>query len=294
MSDAQKAARDANVRLIRAYVNLVAVMADALARVEKKVPFRSSLVRRAMQLVFEETLDREWLLVALARLPRGPDALAQRLAAVAALTLAVTRQLMLSPATTVELCVAALFHDLSRIPPEAPPPGQLGLRSALRCSADVLTDEVCHQTSVALEWALPLSTNPRSSARVIAPASVFELLTQPGPGRPAVGTDHVMRLLGQLAGQRLDETSVELFVRTLGFYPPGTPVQLSDGTTAIVTRPPADANVAQPTVRPYDQGGVLGIETSLTGIPGLMVRQVIPATVNPLRPWLEVSPATGA
>lgn len=288
-SDEQRAVRDANLRLIRAYVGLVTVTGDAIARLAQQQPWRSSLLRRAMQQVFEEAFDKEWLLVALGRMPRGPDGLAQRLSAVAAFTLAMTRKLLLSPADTVELCMAALVHDLSRVPPEPEPPGQLGLRSALRCSADVLNDEVCHQTSVALEWALPLSTNPRASARVLGPPSVFELLTQPGPNRPPVGSDHAMRLLGQLGGQRLDATAVELFVRTLGFYPPGTSVQLSDGSTAIVVAPPSDANVAQPTVRPYQANGALGRELSLTGNPNLMVRQEIRATVNPLRAWLEPS-----
>jgi hypothetical protein len=287
LSDEQRAARDANLRLIRAYVGLVTVVGDALGRLAQKTPWRTSLLRRAMQNVFEEAFDKEWLLVALGRMPRGPDGLAQRLSAVAAFTLVMTRRMLLTPADTVELCMAALVHDLSRVPPEPEPPGQLGLRSALRCSADVLTDEVCHQTSVALEWALPLATNPRATARIIAPASVFELLTQPGPNRLPVGTDHVMRLLGQLAGQRLDATAVELFVRTLGFFPPGTSVQLSDGTTAIVVAPPADSNVAQPTVRPYQANGALGTELTLSGNPSLMVRQEVPATVNPLRAWLE-------
>lgn len=287
LSDEQRAQREANLRLVRAYVGLVTVMSDALGRLSQKQPWRTSLLRRAMQSVFEEAFDKEWLLVALGRLPRGPDGLAQRLSAVAAYTLVLTRQMLLSPADTVELCMAALVHDLSRLPPEPEPPGQLGLRSALRCSADVLTDEVCHQTSVALEWALPLSTNPRATARLIAPASVFELLTQPGPSRPPVGSDHAMRLLGQLAGQRLDGTAVELFVRTLGFFPPGTTVQLSDGSAAVVVAPPSDTNVAQPRVRPVDAKGGLGREFSLTGNPDLMVRQEVRATVNPLRAWLE-------
>ncbi|MBL8920460.1 MAG: hypothetical protein JNJ54_16470 [Myxococcaceae bacterium] len=287
LSDEQRAQREANLRLVRAYVGLVTVMGDALGRLAQKQPWRTSLLRRAMQNVFEEAFDKEWLLVALGRLPRGPDGLAQRLSAVAAFTLVLTRQMLLSPADTVELCMAALVHDLSRVPPELEPPGHLGLRSALRCSADVLTDEVCHQTSVALEWALPLSTNPRATARLIAPPSIFELLTQPGPNRPPVGSDHVMRLLGQLAGQRLDSTAVELFVRTLGFFPPGTSVQLSDGSMAVVVAPPSDANVAQPRVRPLDAKGGLGRELSLSGNPDLMVRQEIRPTVNPLRAWLE-------
>lgn len=287
MSDQDRAAREANLRLVRAYANLVAVMRDAIARLEKQAPFRSSLVRRAMQLVFEEALEREWLLVALARLPRGPDAIAQRLSAVAALTLVMTRRLLLTPANTVELCVAALFHDLSRLPGEPQPPSALGLRSVMRCSADALTDEVCHQASVALEWAGPVAT-ARGSARFIAVPSVFELMTQAGPGRPAAATDDVMRLLNQLAGERLDGNVVELFVRTLGFFPPGTAVRLSDGTAAIAVRPPGDgAQLDQPAVRRYDDAGKLSPEEALGGNPALTVREAIVPTVNPLRAWVD-------
>jgi len=273
-------------RLVRAYAQLVVVMRDALARLGRQEPYRTTAVRRAMQHVFEEALEREGLLVALARLPRGPDAVAQRLAAVSAYCLAMTRRLLLSPRDSVDLCVSALFHDLSRLPGEPMPPSAFGVRSLVRVSADVLTPEVMHQSATALEWDAPAKSAP-PTARFIAVASLFELLTQPAPGRPGIAVNDVMGLLGQLGGSRLDENVVRLFTHTVGFYPPGTAVQLSDGTSAVVKRPPLEEHpLDQPLVRRYDKA-FAPVETQVGSEPGLVVRGAIPPTLNPLRAWLE-------
>lgn len=278
--------KEANLKLVRAYAQLVVVLRDGLARLGRQEPYRTAAVRRAMQHVFEEALDREGLLVGLARLPRGPDAVAQRQAAVAAYCLAMTRRLLLSPKDSVDLCVTALYHDLSRLPGEPLPPSAFGLRSALRVSADVLTDEVMHQAATALEWdAGPKTATP--TARFIAVPSLFELLTQPAPGRPAIAVNDAMGLLGQLSGVRLDENVVRLFTHTVGFYPPGTVVQLSDGTHAVAKRPPLEEHpLDQPLVRRFDKAFAM-VETQIGQDPGLVVRGPLPPTINPLRAWLE-------
>lgn len=278
--------KESYLRLVRAYAQLVVVMRHAVATMASQQPYRTSAVRRAMQHVFEEALDREGLLVALARLPRGPDAVGQRLAAVAAYVLAMTRRLLLAPKDSVELCVTALFHDLSRLPGEPMPPSAFGVRSALRTSADVLTPEVMHQVAAALEWAEPPKI-AAVTARFIAVPSLLELLSQPGPGRPAIAINDAMRMLGQLGTIRLDEHVVRLFTHTVGFYPPGTVVLLSDGTHAVVKRPPKDdMPLDQPLVRRFDTG-FAAVETQLGSEPGLVIRGVASPTLNPLRAWLE-------
>jgi hypothetical protein len=279
--------RESQLRLVRAYAQLVVVMRDALARLGRQEAFRTTAARRAMQHVFEEALEREDLLVALARLPRGPDAIAQRLAAVAAFCLVMTRRLLLSPRDSVDLCVAALFHDFSRLPGEPLPPSAFGVRSVVRASADVLTDEVMHQSAIAVEWAAP-ARDASATARFLAVPSLFELLSQPGPGRPAIAVNDVMGVLGQLGGTRLDENVVRLFTHTLGFYPPGTVVLLSDGSHAVVKRPPPEEHpLDQPLVRRFDARAFAAVETQLGREPGLVIKGAVSPTLNPLRAWFE-------
>lgn len=285
MSEASQQ-KESMARLVRAYAQLVVVMRDALARLGRQEPFRTTAVRRAMEHVFEEALDREGLLVALARLPRGPDAVAQRLAAVSAYCVVMTRRLLLSPRDSVDLCVTALFHDLSRLPGEPLPPSAFGVRSLVRVSADVLTPEVMHQSATALEWAAP-PASATATARFLAVPSLFELLSQPAPGRPAIAPNAVMGLLGQLGGLRLDENVVRLFSHTVGFFPPGTVVQLSDGSTAVVKAPPReDTPLDQPLVRRFDKT-FAPTETQLGQELGLVIRGAISPTLNPLRAWLD-------
>ena len=285
MNDPRKE-RELNLRTIRAYAQLLAVMRDAMGRLQNKQAPRTAVARSAMQELFEETLDREWLVTALARFPRAPDATHQRLCAVAAYVLVLTRRLLLSPADAVELCTAALFHDLSMLPGEPMPPGALGARSVVRSLSDPPTDEVLHQATVALEWLLP-PAGSGPTARFIAVPSMFELLSQPGPGRPAVEPDDAMRLLPQLSGERLDDVVVHLFVRHFGFYPPGTAVRLNDATFAIVRKPPRDGEpLDQPTVRRYDKA-FANTDIDLRGDPSLAITGAVPPTLNPLRAWID-------
>ncbi|MHC4607810.1 MAG: HD-GYP domain-containing protein [Planctomycetota bacterium] len=74
-------------------------------------------------------------------------------------------------------------------------------------------------------------------SRIVAIAETFDALTSHRPYRPAFLPDEAIRILISLAGKRLDESLVHIFVRTVGLYPPGTLLLLSTGEKAIAFHP---------------------------------------------------------
>jgi HD-GYP domain-containing protein (c-di-GMP phosphodiesterase class II) len=85
---------------------------------------------------------------------------------------------------------------------------------------------------------LPSGWSPSLASRIIQIADTYDALTsrrvyRQHPVRP----DRVLAYMLENAGMRFDPVLVKLFVTILGLYPPGTAVELDEGSIGIVVRP---------------------------------------------------------
>lgn len=83
---------------------------------------------------------------------------------------------------------------------------------------------------------VPLGPKPDLFSRIVAVADTFDALTSRRPYRRAEQRERALDVLLSGAGPHYDPRIVKVFVRMLGFYPPGSLVELSDGSTAMVIR----------------------------------------------------------
>lgn len=89
---------------------------------------------------------------------------------------------------------------------------------------------------------------PDLFSRIVAIADTFDALTSRRPYRRAEQRQRALDVLLSGAGPHYDARIVKVFVRMLGFFPPGSVVQLNDGTAAVVVRNNHDA-LAKPQVK---------------------------------------------
>jgi len=90
------------------------------------------------------------------------------------------------------------------------------------------------------------------AARVIAIADRFDKLTNPIDYRRAISPSEALALMWTKEKSGYDTVLLQLFVRAMGVYPPGSIVQLSDGRIgAVVTSAPTD-NPLSPHVMIYE------------------------------------------
>lgn len=81
-----------------------------------------------------------------------------------------------------------------------------------------------------------------NTARMVALADSYAALTAPREYRPLLSPRQAMKqMLGEEA-QLLDARLGKVFLSQLGLYPPGTPVKLKNGDTAVVTEKGATIN----------------------------------------------------
>lgn len=73
-------------------------------------------------------------------------------------------------------------------------------------------------------------------ARICAIADAFDALTTPRPYREAFSPYQAMRTLVGLGMTHFDPDILQIFLRKVSLYPPGTLVKLNDGATAVVVR----------------------------------------------------------
>ncbi|HVR84859.1 MAG TPA: HD domain-containing phosphohydrolase, partial [Planctomycetota bacterium] len=81
-------------------------------------------------------------------------------------------------------------------------------------------------------------THPYS--RIVAIAETFDALTTDRPYRSAYLPDAAIRILSRLGGERLDRRLTLAFIQSIGLYPAGTVVELSDQSIGIVFHPSGD------------------------------------------------------
>jgi hypothetical protein len=249
---------DDRQNLLRAYVLLALAIKSAAEDTKKKRAPRIAQLRRAIHGLADASLDLGGLLVAITRFPSLSGEPEFHLASTTALVLLMGRRLGLSRPALSELCLAAALHDLSRAD-RMEANGEhaelahridaVPLESALRIAGGDVGPEILAYACAALEHRLPLERNPCASARIIAVACAYDLLTESSPIRAAIAPDHALSLIRAHA-DRFDPIATELFASVAGVFPPGTLVRLSSGETGVVLEPPIDArHFAQPPVK---------------------------------------------
>jgi putative nucleotidyltransferase with HDIG domain len=71
-------------------------------------------------------------------------------------------------------------------------------------------------------------------ARIVGIANLYDNLCNPPDAKDAMTPKNAMALLFQKYKDRLDAQIVQRFIQTMGVYPPGTIVKLSDGSIGLV------------------------------------------------------------
>jgi len=198
---------------------------------------------------------------------------------VAVLSLILGLKMSLSRPRLAELAMAAMLHDIgkARLPKELmEKPGsfteeerkqlshhpELGIRALL--AVKPYNESLLKRILVIAEHHHPLKTHPEIHpySRIIAIAETFDALTTDRPYRPGFAPDIAVQILAKLAGERLDPTLTTAFIQTIGLYPSGTLVELSDHSLAIVSHPhPEVSGWRTPTVRLL---GLKGMDKSRT------------------------------
>ncbi len=244
------------IRVLRAYGLLVATLEELIERLQRGR--RASLVpvRRAAQELVCLPEETEPLQMGLLSLPHMRDTLAGRLAFVGLLVLLLSRRLGRAGHEVRDLCVAGALAGVGRAvgaeyvfaPPERVaaaggfleglgwllPASGTGRPAALRVIASL---EQRHAQG--RRRGHPLS-------RMVAVADAYERLTARSPRGEGLSADQALVVMRRASD--LDAEVVRLLLETLGLFPVGAVVRLSDGRTAVVISPnpeaPAMPNVA--------------------------------------------------
>jgi HD-GYP domain-containing protein (c-di-GMP phosphodiesterase class II) len=250
-ADAFDAETSPQQAVVRQYSLLVVYLRRIVEALHKGTPTRLAGLRRMLQALADASEGHEPLLIALTafeQFQRQPQAHQARCAAFALL---IGRRLGLPRATLIDLALAALFHDVARedgpdASGAAPAAGsgrpiaeevrRIALGTMLRmCHSGVGLDSHL-RLAVARDVWQPLQPAPGPSvpARLLAVACAFDLLTRPAPPRRGLTPDHALRILVAHAGTRYDLRAVRALASAIGIYPPGTVVDLTDGSVAAV------------------------------------------------------------
>jgi HD-GYP domain-containing protein (c-di-GMP phosphodiesterase class II) len=128
------------------------------------------------------------------------------------------------------------------------------------------------------------------AARVLALVNRYDRLCTPeAPGREALMPSEALATLFRSLAGKYDKALLSSMIKLLGVYPPGTVVQLSDGTLALVVSPGATS--LQPRVLIYSPEVARDDAPTmdLADEPGLKVAEAIrPATLPPdVLEWLN-------
>ncbi len=74
------------------------------------------------------------------------------------------------------------------------------------------------------------------SAQILSLADIYGAMVKPRGNREGVPGKDVLRKIFMNRGAMAEDKLVQIFIKTLGIYPPGSFVKLENGETAIVTR----------------------------------------------------------
>lgn len=82
----------------------------------------------------------------------------------------------------------------------------------------------------------PIEVSPNLLSRIVSVADTFDAMTSRRPYRRADHRERALDVLLTGAGSHYDPRLVRVFIRMLGYFPPGSVVELDDGSTAVVVR----------------------------------------------------------
>jgi hypothetical protein len=256
------------------------------------------LVQHMVDLVHEDPSPLVGLTTVKSMVPGGAVRMVRTHAAnVAILSVVVAREARLGRNDQVEVGLAGLLHDVGL------DATQDTSRHALHGAECLLqlgpVDHVARPALVALEHHLEPEASGGAPAgerdaatRVVRIADAYDTLTARGPSgaRP----DRVLRFLLHESGSRFDAPLVKLFARSLGAYPPGTTVRLTNGEVGVVLRSCRDVNrLDRPLVRVLRDasGRVLDgcLTVDLAAPSGTRTERRIAASIDPAP--LGIAPA---
>lgn len=92
------------------------------------------------------------------------------------------------------------------------------------------------------------------AARIVAIANRFDNLTNPTDPRRALSPSEALASMWSHEKAAFDVTLLQLFVRAMGVYPPGSLVQLSDAHTGVVVASASTENPLRPQVLIHEAG----------------------------------------
>lgn len=128
-----------------------------------------------------------------------------------------------------------------------------GVKSA--CLSRQVLEAILHHHERADGSGYPLGlSGPRVplAARIVSIANRFDNLTNPTDPRRALSPSEALASMWSKEKTAFDVTLLQLFVRAMGVYPPGSLVQLNDARTGVVVASAATENPLRPQVLVYD------------------------------------------
>jgi HD-GYP domain-containing protein (c-di-GMP phosphodiesterase class II) len=87
----------------------------------------------------------------------------------------------------------------------------------------------------------PVDGKPDLLSRIVTVVDTFDAMTSRRPYRRADQRQRALDVLVSGSGSHYDPRVVRVFLKMLGFYPPGSVVRLADGSVAVVVRNNPDA-----------------------------------------------------
>jgi len=174
---------------------------------------------------------------------------------VAVLTMMLAKELAFSPEDIKLLGVGCLFHDIGKIEiPDRIVNKNFGLT---RAEQNLLQQHVFYGQQIAEKLNLPKAVNDiigqhheyadgsgypnflrgdkiAPLARIVAITNTYDnLCNRPNPADSMSPYEAMAHMFGHMRKQ-FDAPALNLFIRSMGIYPPGTIVKLSDGTLGMV------------------------------------------------------------
>lgn len=178
--------------------------------------------------------------IARARVDKNTRAISRHSSQVAMLSLLIGREVGLPDTALADLGVTACYHDLGYANDEDgyPPPfsrhGTAAVRTLLAQRG--FHEARIHRMLACLDHHQPYNAPAGASlfARIIHIADDFETLTRYRSGGPIMSPPSALARMYAARGTEYDPDLLQLFVNRVGRYPPGSVLELEDGTWVLV------------------------------------------------------------
>jgi len=250
-SDEQEVVSD-RVRTLRAYSVAVLAMKDLVQRLHETGRLRLADIRRPLLELITVSATCPDILIALTLLKRHKGEIYNHLVNTAALAIVMAQKLSVPRGVFLEIATGAVLHEIgAAVAPDPPPETSAQVREEIFARESVCNIALANapfrritgRVVVANEQRLWVDRSLDSTeydfdlhptSRMVAVAQAFDSLTTPSQRRPGLLPDEALRVIRAESGRRYDEMAVRLLVNTLGYYPVGSMVALSNGSTGIV------------------------------------------------------------